>query len=315
VADQDRTEASSYHVGVPTRVDFAGGFTDVPYFSERRGGEVLNFTIDQFVNVWGEMAAGKFTFGYEASRIGGGLGASAAAEVGILATRLALSGLWASPAELAERAFHSERLLGVVGGKQDHYAAALGGCHYLEFAGEFEPGSVSPVTVAQELVTDLERRLVLCELGNRRRSGVLHESVWRNYLSGERKVGDALERAKESVLPARDALVAGDWATLGAMMSLNREAARDFAAELVTPEMDLLFRAATNCDALGSKACGAGGGGTLMILSEPGRRADLEDALRANGASIVPFRFVLNPTFEQKEGYAPDSTSTRADSV
>ena len=37
-------------VRVPVRVDLAGGWTDVQQYASEFGGEVVNFTIDKYIN-------------------------------------------------------------------------------------------------------------------------------------------------------------------------------------------------------------------------------------------------------------------------
>jgi D-glycero-alpha-D-manno-heptose-7-phosphate kinase len=55
--------------------------------------------------------------------------------------------------------------------------------------------------------------------------------------------------------------------------------------------MDELFLAGEKAGALGSKACGEGGGGCLLFLCPAGRRAAVENALRSQGGRLVSFRF------------------------
>ncbi len=278
-------------VRVPVRIDFAGGWSDVHYFSEHEGGAVLNAAIDRFVEgraVWTESGV-HVEYGMHLPS-GSGLGTSGALDVAWLALTNAVIGREQSGVELAEGAYRLEKLLGVEGGKQDQYAAALGGFNRLTFTHENEPAMVESVQVDAAILQSLEERCVLCYSGSGHQSGAVHSLVWDAYRSGNPETVEALRRMRDSVEPATKALVSGDFARLAEIVTLNRELARKLHPGLVTPRMEELFTAAA-VGALGSKACGAGGGGCLMFLVPDGGRSVIEATLRQHGGELIPFRF------------------------
>ena len=161
----------------PTRIDFAGGTTDLPAFREREGGAVVSATIDRYAHCSLTHCEGDGlrvvsqdlgTF-VEAANIreleydgnldllkaairalglpggqcvtarcdappGSGTGSSASVGVALLGMLDRLRSLAGgdrrncmSRFELAEMAWQLEHDLGIVGGKQDQYAAAVGG--------------------------------------------------------------------------------------------------------------------------------------------------------------------------------------------
>src|SRR5437016_13672048 len=121
---------------VPVRIDFAGAWTDVDTFAVESGGAVVNATIDQYIH--GRLEV-REDCGIEVSYrsdlpAGSGLGSSSAMNVCWLS--LIQSQLHPGmPAEaIAEMACRLEQTLGVLGGKQDQYAAALGGFNLLRFS-------------------------------------------------------------------------------------------------------------------------------------------------------------------------------------
>jgi D-glycero-alpha-D-manno-heptose-7-phosphate kinase len=222
---------------------------------------------------------------------GSGLGASAALDVAWLALTNGLMGRHLTPTELAEDAYRLEKVLGVAGGKQDQYAAALGGFNHLVFGPESDPASSERMALQPNVIAALEERLVLCYTGSAHHSGSLHELVWEPFLGGDRRIAAALRRIRDSAPHARQALLRGDLDSLGELLTLNREAARQLVPELVTPAMDDLFEAAREAGAIGGKACGAGGGGALLVLAADGRAEAVANALRRAGAELMPFRF------------------------
>ncbi len=277
---------------IPVRIDFAGGWTDVPYFSAREGGAVVNAAINYYVEGTAFSEGGRTHLEYGMSvPQGAGLGTSAALDVAWLALTYGLMGRHASAVELAEAAYRLEQLLGVEGGKQDQYASALGGFNHLVFGAEDEPARVEPLRLEPRVVEALEQRLVLWYTGRAHHSGSLHERVWAPFLEGDLRIAGALRRIADSVAPAREALLAGDLDALAELLTVNREAARTLFPGLVTPSMDHLFQLGQAAGALGSKACGAGGGGCLLFLCAPRRREAVQRALEEEGGIVLPFRF------------------------
>jgi D-glycero-alpha-D-manno-heptose-7-phosphate kinase len=194
--------------------------------------------------------------------------------------------------DLAELAYRLEKLIGVEGGKQDQYAAALGGFNLLHFRAEDEPAAVEELNVPTQTVQTLQASCILCDAGPSPAAGSLHTEVWQRYRQGDATIARTLREIRDTVLPARDALLAGNVAVLASLITANREAARQFHPHNVTPHMDELFMAGESAGALGSKACGEGGGGCLLFLCPPGHRTAVENALRSRGGTLISFRFI-----------------------
>ncbi len=163
----------------PVRIDFAGGWTDVPPYSDEKGGRVINASINKYVE-------GKFTVDardrifvrYKSNiPVSSGLGTSAAMNVVWL--KMILSEL--PPEELAEKAFWLEKLLGIAGGRQDQYASQSGALLYV-----ISPESgQSPIRWTFPLVLSVNWRIRWCFLYRRSRvSGNLATEVMKNYSRG-----------------------------------------------------------------------------------------------------------------------------------
>jgi D-glycero-alpha-D-manno-heptose-7-phosphate kinase len=279
-------------VRVPARVDFAGGWTDVRYFAEREGGQVLNAAINHYVEGWAEWTAQRFHLEYTLDLPSGShLGTSAAIDVAWLALTNAIIGRKQSGVDLAEAAYRLEKVLGIEGGKQDGYAAALGGFLQLWFGKEDEPARTERLLLPEPVVQALEDRCLLCYLGLAEAADAVHTLVWERYRQGDGEVGAALRDLRDSVPPAREALSAGNIDELAHVMSFNRDTVRRLHEKAVTPRMDALFHAGERAGAVGSKACGGGGGGCLLFIAAPDGRAALAQAIQAAGAAVIPFRF------------------------
>lgn len=284
-------------VQVPSRIDFAGGWTDVPDFSEQEGGAVLNAAVDCKVSGDASWDEGGFRLALRLDvEPDSHLGTSSATNLAYVELIHGLTGRERTAVERAELAWRLEQLLGEKGGKQDQYAAALGGINLLRFGAANAPAKVETVLLKQEQQAALEARLLLCFSGKSPDSGAQHAKVWDRFRDGDRAIRDSLRAIRDTVTPARDALLAGDWITLGEVMTRNRELARELGGSAVSARMDALFTVAEAAGALGGKPCGAGGGGYLLLLVPPERRDAVVMALNAAGGRTAGVRIAARRT-------------------
>ena len=189
---------------------------------------------------------------------GSGLGTSASMGVALIGALSAFKGLTLLPYEFAEQASLIERQeLGILGGKQDHYASALGGISFMEFMRE--EVKVSKLQLSQDILYELEKNLVLCYTGKSRLSGDIHRKVKEAYEGEEPKTRQALRNLKSIAFEMKDALFKGDLTTFGGLLNDNWENQKALHPSVTNPQIDDIFTAAMASGALGGKACGAGG--------------------------------------------------------
>src|SRR5438067_2719882 len=154
-------------VRIPVRIDFAGGWSDVHYFSAREGGAVLDAAITPYVEASARWEGWQLHVAYGLSLPPGShLGTSASIDVAWLALTNGLTGREQSPVELAEAAYRLEKMLGVTGGRQDQYAAALGGFTLLRFGAEDEPADVERLEVPPRTVRAVGEGCLVCYAGS-----------------------------------------------------------------------------------------------------------------------------------------------------
>jgi D-glycero-alpha-D-manno-heptose-7-phosphate kinase len=165
-----------FQAQAPARIDFGGAWTDVDLYAHSFGGVVFNATINHYVT--GEQIVSDegvhVRYGFELPT-GSGLGTSAALNVcwfGLIGGKEVRD-----RRKVAEQAFGLEELLGILGGRQDQYAAAFGGFNLMRFAGG-PSVEVEQVALPTETITALEKRSVLVYTGTPRLSGNIHENVW-----------------------------------------------------------------------------------------------------------------------------------------
>jgi len=285
----------------PVRVDLAGGWTDVHYFADREAGAVLNVAIARYVRGELTRAAHRFRVNYHTDiPPGAGLGASATLNVVWLALVNAALGRQPSREELAEQAYRLEDLLGVTGGKQDQYAAALGGINLLRF----QEGAVhiERLSLSDETLRQLQQRLVLAYSGESRLSGDIHERVWKGYLSGDKKVAAALRRLTAIALEMREALVSGDLGSFGDLLGENWRCQKDLHPSITNETVEGLFRVAEGAGAISGKACGAGGGGCLLFWCKDEAAPRAAGALRDAAHQVIDFALDGEGLVVRREG-------------
>lgn len=287
----------------PVRIDFAGAWTDVKYFAHPFGGATVNAAIDSFVT--GQTLLGS-TLSRERKAIPEPEGISVTYETDIpsgsgLGTSSALNVVWLSlargrpieddeqRAQIAEQAHQIETVLGILGGKQDHYAAALGGFNLFEFTEE--KVQIFPIDILPEKISELEGLMTLCYTGQARLSSNLHKTVWEKFRKGEREVIDALFSLRESAYEAKEVLESGNFESLGPLLSAQHRYAKQLDTSLSNALVEEIFDLVSD-NTIGGKCCGAGGGGCMIFLSDsPASRARVQEKLRAQQLRVIDFRF------------------------
>ncbi len=300
-------------VSAPTRIDFVGGWTDVQPFCDDEAGLVVNAAVDIPARVTVRAAPAGGTappdpfiraacrrFGLNqvrvelttAAPVGSGLGGSGAVGVALVGALAAYAEQPLSRRDMAELAHRIEvEDLGVIGGKQDQYAAAYGGFSALTFAGDSV--TLEPLALGTALVAELEARSVVVYTGQSRVSGNVHAHVQAAYRD---RVPDTLKALATIRRVARDfceALGRGQLDALGELLNANWEAQKRLHASTTNETVDAFFRIAQANGALGGKALGAGGGGCLYFLARASEAGQLREALQEQGAQILPIRFDL----------------------
>ncbi len=303
----------------PTRIDFGGGWTDVPPYPETDGGCVCNVAISRFATVHirdaeridggvvvltpgqrsdGEplVAAAVRRVGLQGAEVtlqsdfptGAGLGGSSAAGV---ALQGALA-VWRRDSSEHDRAAIAERSrdvevvdLGVAGGRQDHYAAAFGGALGLRFTDHV---AVQRIDLADRTRRELERRALLVYTGQSRISGDTISAVIDAYRRRSPRVVAALSRMKDLAEQMIGAIRDGDIDALASLVAEHWTHQRSLHPGITTERIETIMERAHAAGALGGKALGASGGGCVLVIGADTTVAAVRDAVAPLG-ELVPF--------------------------
>jgi D-glycero-alpha-D-manno-heptose-7-phosphate kinase len=312
------------------RVSFVGGGTDLPEFCDEHGGAVVSTAVDKWIHVIvakrfeGDVrvsysrteivenaAAVEHELVREAMRLTGiprgidvvtladvpsqgtGLGSSSAVTVGLLNALYAFQGVYKSPLQLAEEASRIEiEILGKPIGRQDQYAASIGGLNLIEFLPRGGGVRVEPVICPQDTIERLHRSLLLFYTGRQRSADqVLQEQ---NAAIRNGRVTAALEQMRDLAYELRERLGFGDPDAVGELLQRNWELKRSLVDGLSDPEIDRWYDDALTAGATGGKLLGAGAGGFFLVAAPPERHRRIRVALQS--LREVPLRFAARGT-------------------
>lgn len=285
----------------PVRVDFAGAWTDCAPFCNPFGGATLNATINQYVSgaiITGNDVPSEGKEGMNVSYAtdipaGSGLGTSATLNVVWLS--LVRGKPLADQAEreaIAASAYEIEKVLGIIGGKQDQYASAVGGFNLFHFT---ETGvTTETVNISPDQAKELESLLVLCYTGESRLSSNIHRNVWGNFRAGKRETVDSLFLLRDSAYAGKELLEAGNYDKLGPLLTTQFECMVNLDRSTTNATVDAIFSLVAE-DVSGGKPCGAGGGGCLMFCAkDPARNGVIQEKIRNAGYQVIDFEFVFD---------------------
>jgi D-glycero-alpha-D-manno-heptose-7-phosphate kinase len=208
---------------------------------------------------------------------GAGLGGSSAAGVALQAALAAWCGEHVLPTALAERSRAVEvEELHVPGGSQDHYAAALGGALALHFG---ETVTARHIPLSHDLVRAIERRCTVVFTGQSRISGQTITAVLDAYRARQPRVVGALARMRALAEQMIVALERGSLDDLAALVGEHWEHQRALHPRITTPAIEHVLAVARAAGALGGKALGASGGGSVLVIASEERATQVRAAL------------------------------------
>lgn len=288
-----------YKARAPLRIDFAGGWTDIPEFASSEGGSVVNAAITQYVRgfisraeasgILGALRGNRSYLQYSVDvPTGAGLGASAAQTVLWVTLVRASVANTAERADIARISCQIAADMGIVGGKQDEYASALGGVHSLTFGQDVR---AERLELTRGFLNELRQRLVLVYTGRSRLSPSIHTAVWSRFREGDPSTVTALRSLKHLGAAMRGAFLAGEVEEIAVLMNENWAAQRALHPSVTNDDLDTLIHFALTHGARGAKACGAGGGGCVLLVAAEGDEARLRRALLSRSLRIIDFDF------------------------
>ena len=228
---------------------------------------------------------------YSDAPVGSGLGASSTLVVAILQAYSEWLKLPLGEYDLARLAFEIERHdAGLLGGRQDQYAAAFGGFNFIEFYAENRV-IVNPLRIRPNIACELESSLILYYTGvSRESAGVIHDQRRLVEKMDETAIAATME-LKNDALAMKEALLKSNIREVARVLGRSWEAKKKLASSITSPAIEQAYEMAMRAGAYSGRISGAGGGGFIIFMVDPAGRYDVIKAVKACGGSIMPFQF------------------------
>ncbi|HUP66204.1 MAG TPA: hypothetical protein VM557_13080 [Thermoanaerobaculia bacterium] len=206
---------------------------------------------------------------------GSGLGGSSALAVALVRALSSFAGNPVEGEDLIELVRDLEtRLLGIPAGIQDYYPPVYGGLGALHL----DPGKVTrhPINFPLQELAD---HMVLHYTGVAHFSGTNNWGMYKGHIDGDPRVRDGLAAISKISIEMEKALESRDIRAAAAALDREWTARKTLVDGISNREIDEAITAAKKAGAWGGKVCGAGGGGCIVFLMPPERKARVIAAL------------------------------------
>ena len=218
-----------------------------------------------------------------------GLGGSGAMGVALVGAIANLLGKQMSRSEIALLANEIERTdLGHSGGNQDSFGAAMGGVKLITYK-QGGGCACGRVNVPDGTLAQIERDTLLVYTGEVHLSGSIHADIKRSYAQKNSPTVQAMHNLKSAALRMAQALERGDLENYLECLNLSR--VNHYALHPSCDSVTLRrFFDALAPHIRGGKACGAGGGGFIMIHTKSDHRKQAFQLAESLGGKAWHFK-------------------------
>lgn len=301
----------------PYRISFAGGLSDLESYYSQRIGQVISTTIDKYIYITiSKSPTNRYRTIYkqieevtDINKIqhplireclkyvgidepieivsladtvgGGGLGSSSSYTVGLLNALYRYMGIRTTKCKLAEDACKIEiDILKEPIGKQDQYAAAFGGlnkiCFYKDRVG------LNPINIDNNIYLKLQNNLLLFDTGITRKAS----SVLTNQKENMNNILDIVTNMTDISENIYEELTSNNLDNIGNLMKKEWDL-KKLTGNVSNEYIDKLIDISLSSGALGSKICGAGSGGYLLVYCD----IDKQDNVRKDLSDLTELKF------------------------
>lgn len=298
----------------PFRVSFVGGGSDLPSFYRHHKGAVVSASINQFmyVSVKGSFESEYILHYSKTERTndleniehplikntlkelgfkvplqvssladipasGTGLGSSSSFTVGLTHALKCMMEQRVSKKELAEIACKVEiDRCGEPIGKQDQYAAALGGFNVYEFNKD-ETVKITPVNITAQVSKTFQNKLQFFYTNKSRSTSSILSQQNENMKMADKTA--LMRRMVKLVGEFKQAIERSDFDVIGQILHENWMLKKQMSDDISDHEMDAAYESTIAAGATGGKLLGAGGGGFFMTYADPQNHRKIRQAL------------------------------------
>ncbi|KKN33067.1 hypothetical protein LCGC14_0807480 [marine sediment metagenome] len=223
---------------------------------------------------------------------GSGMGGSSTLLVALIGALNRYYKLGFSKHEIAQKAYEIERIeLRQKGGYQDQFAAAYGGFNFIEFS---KTVSVTPIKTTEETLNELQFRLILCYVGGSHFSSDIQDEVLKGYEFEKKSYMDAMQDLKAVAHSMKSIIESNDLNRLinfGELLHQGWLAKKSLSSKISNKNIENFYLTSRKFGVLGGKLLGAGGGGHLLLFSDPSKKYEIIKELENIGGKVINFHF------------------------
>ena len=268
--------------------DFNGEFTfDIGDTNYVKGYELFKGT----VNVM-KIPDGFDIIVYSDLPTGSGMGGSSTLVVALIGAFNEFYQLNLTKHEIAHKAYDIERIeLKQRGGYQDQFAAAYGGFNFMEFTDEVK---IFPIKTSEQMINELQYRSILCYVGGSHFSSDIQDEVVLGYKLEKKSFIDSMQDLKDVAHEMRVIVESKDIGRLnefGELLHKGWLAKKSLSDKISNKNVENFYLTSRKLGVIGGKLLGAGGGGHLLLISDPDKKFNVIDELKKIGGVIVNFHF------------------------
>lgn len=220
---------------------------------------------------------------------GSGLGGSSSLAITLTTTLAAWFKKSMPERELIEYAKSIEmQTIKVPTGYQDYWAAVYGGIHAyeMELNGKLKLTALGSKTFHKEL----EKHLLLIYVGKPHFSGINNWELFKKHINGDKRTIEFFEKIKENAMLMKKALTKEKINLVAEALNKDWQIRKNMLPQMTTPEIEKLIKETFKNGAFAARACGAGGGGCVLLLIEPEKRNELIQLITKMKMRVLPVK-------------------------
>jgi D-glycero-alpha-D-manno-heptose-7-phosphate kinase len=149
----------------------------------------------------------------------------------------------------------------VPAGLQDYYGAMYGGLQALRW----KAGKHQRAWLPEDLIGELEKRILLFYSGQSRNSGINNWAMYKSFIDKDKDIRSKFANLSAATHQLEQALLKRQWKAAGEAIAAEWATRKTLASGITTPEIDRAFSEASQLTPISGKICGAGGGGCFFV--------------------------------------------------
>lgn len=224
---------------------------------------------------------------FSQSPVGGGLGGSSSLCISLLKAFCQWQGREMQTSEMVTVASNIEaKILAMPTGTQDYFPAITPGLNIIDYSVEGPKAQC----LSMEHLEDLYEHLVVVYTGRAHHSGINNWQVLKAAIEGDKKTLQGLNEIAEVSQEMAEVCQNHQWSRMSSLFQREFSARIKLCEAFTSPEIEKLQTLAIEAGATAIKICGAGGGGSVLLWCDPGKREQVESLCQEKGFQVLPLK-------------------------